>query len=588
MINIHINSKDYGSGLLLQGVKLRLDRGKRYGLLGPNGCGKSTLLKIIAQEDLDFSGFIQPDPELRLSYVSQEPEFDSQVDTISWLCSKAIELRTKLRAVEQDMANPLLVGTMEKLLERYQNLLDAYQEVGGDDAEDQALRLLARVGLEDRAFTPASRLSGGEQGRLRIMAALEQRPDVLLLDEPGNHLDLWGLAWLEDVLESFKGILIMVSHDRRLLESTCGYTLSMYGSALEEFHGTYSGWRINRIQRAASQGMGWQADRQHIARLEEVVRRFQEFARNTKDPAWGARLQAKRTQLAHAQERATQRPRLEQQPVDIQFQSQQAPSHTALELRGWKVSRGDRTLIQDARLFIASGERVALVGRNGSGKTSLIDDILVNGNWDHREIRLGPSQKLACIAQNRKGYDLNQTILEHLLLLSPCRREEVISFLRPYRFLAGDLDKPLGDLSGGEWNLFQLARAARFGANFLILDEPTNHLDLDARENLEQALEEFSGTLLVVSHDRWFLDSVCQRVVEIREARLWDEGLSPQEFLTSVAQEAGQGDYYSATQTERELRTQERQAEQAIREGRWADAKKQGITMAKEAKKLRG
>ena len=589
MIQSTIQYKDYGNGLLLQNIQLQINKGQRYGLLGPNGCGKSTLLRILAGHDREFSGSLNTEPEQKVVLVSQEADFDahgdSQTDTLTWMCRHALRLRAELRALEVSMAEPDGADPMERLLSRYQRVLDAYENVGGDQAEDKALSLLERLGLEEAAFTPVQALSGGEQGRIRLTAALEQRPDVLLLDEPGNHLDLWGLAWLEQVLQSFRGTLLMVSHDRRLLEQLCTRTLSLYGTGLENYPGTYSGWRINRIQTAASQGMSWEADRQHIARLEQVVKRFQGFARITKDPAWGARLRAKRTQLAQKKASATQRPSLSSTPVDIQFHSQQAGSHTALELRSHEVVRGSRTLVEQADLFIASGQRVALAGRNGSGKTSLIDDILRLGHWDHPTIRIGPTQNIACIAQTRKGFDLDQTVLDHFLLLSPCRREEVISFLRPYRFSATDLDKTLGQLSGGQWNLFQLARASRIGANFLILDEPTNHLDLDARENLEQALGDFVGTLLVVSHDRWFLDSVCQRVVEIRDGRLWDGGLTPAEFLETVAQEAGQKDYYAGVTEEGQRREQERMAEQAIRQGQWQAAKKQGKSMAREFRK---
>jgi len=573
MITLHCNYKDYGSGLLLQNLDLRLLPKVRYGLLGPNGWGKSTLLRILAKIDPEFSGFITYEPGLRVAFVAQEAQFDPGLDTISWLSTQALELRSKKQELEEALGLPENESRLDGLLQRYSACLEEYEAAGGDEAEQKALTLLEKVGLYDQAFTPASKLSGGEQGKLRLLAALDQRPDVLLLDEPGNHLDLWGLEWLEQTLENYRGTLVVVSHDRRLLERLTTRTLSLYPSGekkqgIQDFAGPYSRWRIDRIQKAARQGMGWEADRQHLARLEKVVQRFREFARNTADPAWGKRLRAKRSQLEQAKKTATEKPRLTAKAVTIDFGSGETASHIGLEVRGHQVSRGGRVLLNPVDFFIESGQRVALIGRNGSGKTSLIDDILRLGSWEHPQIRLGPSQKLGVVAQTRKGCDLDQTVVDHFLLLSPCRREEVISYLRPYRFESKDLDTQLGDLSGGQWNLFQIARAARTGANFLILDEPTNHLDLDARENLESALESFSGTLLVVSHDRWFLGAVCNRVLEIRNCRIGET-----DFLS-----------YLDDGNENDQRKREKEAEEALGQGRWSEAQKKGKALARASR----
>lgn len=571
-MNIHIHRKDYGSGICLEHCQFSLNKGDRYGLIGPNGSGKSTLLRIMAGLDLDYSGAVQVESGTRVAFVSQEADFPPHLEVLDWLCAGAYKLRSDIRDLEEAMASPLESQALEKILLKYQHCLDEYEAMGGVDAEDQALRFLERSGLYHRAFAPLSVLSGGEQSRLRLGRALDGRPDVLLLDEPGNHLDFAGLANLEEKLDQFRGTLLMVSHDRRLLEKTCTQTLVLENRRITCFGASYGSWRIERIQQAASQGMAWQADRKKVERLEELVRRFREFARNTADPAWGKRLRARETHLAQAKASATDKPNLDKNRLGLNFQADAGPSHTALEIKGYDTSRGGRILYHVPYCFMASGDRVALIGANGSGKTSLIKDILAEAHWDNKELRLGPSQRLACLAQTREGFEPAQTMVDHFLLLSPSRREDIISFLKPFRFGAQDMDKELGQLSGGQWNLFQLARAIRLEANFLILDEPTNHLDLDARESLEDALQDFRGTILAVSHDRWFLDAVCTRVWDIRKGELVDTGLSPAEYFSLVDHDL-----------EGKPEPGEKDALKALRGGDYESARKLGKNLAKEA-----
>lgn len=575
-MHISIKCKDYGEGPCLENCDLVLQKGGRYGFIGPNGSGKSTLLRIIAGLDRDFSGFVQFEPGLKVVFVAQESDFIPGTDLIAWLCAEALRLRTELRRLEEAMGFEQDSTSLHRLLGRYQTCLDAYELCGADDAEDQALRFLDRLGLYGRAFAPVEALSGGEQARLRLARALDQRPDLILLDEPGNHLDFAGLAALEASLGDFRGTLIMVSHDRRLLEKVSSHTLVLEDRRIQSYGYPYGTWRIERIQKAASQGMAWQADRRKVERLEEVVRRFREFARNTADPAWGKRLRAKETHLSLARAEATDRPNLDRNRLGVTFQAELGSSYTALEIKEHQVIRGGNLLYKVSNCFMASGDRVALLGPNGSGKTSLVKDILELGDWNHQNLRLGPSQKVAYLAQTRGDFDLSQTMVDHFLLLSPCRREEIISFLKPFRFASADLDKKLGQLSGGQWNLFQLARAIRLEANFLILDEPTNHLDLDARESLEDALQDFKGTVLAVSHDRWFLDAVCTRVWEIHGGRLHDRALSPGEYFSLLDfDQTGKPDGV------------EKEALKALSRGEYGLARDIGKSLAKEAGRKR-
>jgi ATP-binding cassette subfamily F protein 3 len=532
-MDITILNKNYGTASILNACQIKLNKGGRYGLIGANGSGKSTILRIIAGLDQDFIGKNQLDPGVRISLFNQESDFNPRESVMNNICAPIYRLQEERQQIESQLAECTDDKKLSKLMNKYQKVLDELEELGGYTAEERKLDFLDRLHLLDRAYIPSACLSGGEQARLRLSLALDQRSDILLLDEPGNHLDIPGLEWLEDKIKDYRGIIVLVSHDRYLLERFTSVIWWIDQGKIKEHPGSFSSWRLSRIQNAAAQGLEWQADKKKIQRLEELVRRFRQFAQQTADPAWGKRLRARETQLEFAQKESATRPNTGQASPEIVFDANTSQSRIALEITDYIISYDGKTLAHIPYLFIASGERLALIGANGCGISSLIRQIVDNPTWDSSKLRVGPSQKIGYLAQDRQGCNLSQTVMEHFLLLEPCRPEDVISFLKPFGLKRAQLDQKLAELSGGQWNLFQLARAIRIKANFLILDEPSNHLDIDAREALEDALSDFQGTLLVVSHDRWFLQAVCKRVAIFTDQIVIDTGLSPEEYFAS-------------------------------------------------------
>lgn len=515
LIEVDRVSKDFGGNQILHEVTLAIEPGKKIGLIGRNGSGKSTLLRIISGEDDDFKGTVRRAAGCRIAVVSQQlPLFEDTETAVEFMCRSVIEARTQLDVLTDAMSDADRTGPegIDPIMRRYSALRERYDTLDGDRAEEHAERLLSRLGLGDRAHAPAINFSGGEKNLLAIASGIRIMPDVLILDEPGNHLDLAGLAWLETFIRELPCAVLLVSHDRRMLDSVIDSVVELESGKATTFNGTYSAWRLEKLQRSAGQGQSWQADRKRLERLEALVRRFADIARARPDPAWGKRLRARRAQLGRAREESVDRPDTEGRAVRLSFDSASSKSDFALKVEGYAKKYGSQTIIESSSFSIINGERVALVGPNGCGKTSLLRDIVVQGSWDDRVLRVGPSMRIGYCSQTQDSINNAGTVCDAFLDLLPGRKE-VQSVLGAFGFSHDDLDKRVDSLSGGELNRLQLARASALKANFLVLDEPTNHLDIQTRESVEDALMDFGGTILVVSHDRYFLEKVAERVV---------------------------------------------------------------------------
>ena len=504
--------KNYGGNPVLEGVDFSIAEGEKVGLIGKNGAGKSTLLHILCGKDDDFSGTCRRLPSRRIVLVPQYAE-DFQGTAVEYIAAEALETRRRLEALEQAMADPAL---LDNALKEYGALRERYDLAEGDGAEERAERFLEMLGLPGMAERPVTVLSGGERNILALARALNAKPDLLILDEPGNHLDVWGLAWLESFLKGIPQAVLVVSHNRYLLDRVVQRTVELENGKALSYAGGWSAYRMEKLRKNASQGMEWKADQKKLSRLEELVKRFEQIARSRPDPAWGRRLRARKTQLKKAQEDAAEKPVEEGASLGIQFRKDTSKADIAVSVEGYaKVLPDGRTLFKDADLLVRSGERVALIGPNGSGKTTFLTDLVFLGSWDDPVLRIGPSFVLGWCAQHQEVFDHARSIKEEFLRLGSFTEDDIYTVLRRFLFTRADMDKLIGQLSGGERNRLQLARVVLLKADLLILDEPTNHLDIPAREAVEEALADFKGTVILVSHDRYFLDTVAERVVEI-------------------------------------------------------------------------
>lgn len=533
----------FGGSPILRGASFSINKGEKVGLIGDNGAGKTTLLGVLRGALTPEGGTIRTSPSLRVSYVAQHVPEENGVRTLEFLMAGILEWRRRLRALESAMSDAE-GEELAKLLESYGTLRERYDQEKGDSAEEVGRSILDRVGLGAVAETAVNTLSGGEKNRLQIAKALMERPDLLILDEPGNHLDAWGLAWLEELLSSYPAAVVVVSHNRYLLDRVAGRILELREGGLTSWSGNYSEYRRTKLLQAVATAHRARADEKHLARLETMVQRLADLARNKPDPKLGKRLKARRTQLNRARQEARERPEISGATATISFDASRVASDIALEIRDLDLfvgEAGTSPLLSGATALIRSGERVALVGPNGCGKTTLLRRIVREGSWEHAHLRVGPSMRVGYCAQQQELFDPESTLHDALARLGAFSRDRIFNLLSRYRFDYGDLDREVATLSGGERNRLQLARAELLGANFLILDEPTNHLDIPSREVVEEALLKFEGTLLVVSHDRYFLDTVTRRVIYFDSGALRSHKGGFSEYWHGVGRFRGSG-----------------------------------------------
>jgi ATP-binding cassette subfamily F protein 3 len=518
MIDIRELTKDWCGTAILDGITAHIGRNEKIGLIGRNGAGKTTLLRILTGDDADYSGTVARAGDVRIGFVPQRiPDFAGTA--LDFIVEPFAAMRAELAELENEMERAQ-GKALEKALARYGTLRAEYDALGGDIAEESAQRFLASLGLETSTDVDVGKLSGGERNALALARAALTRPELLVLDEPGNHLDIWGLAWLEDFIQEYRGTVLVVSHNRYLLDRTVSRVIEISRGQATEFSGNYSVWRMEKLRRAVSGEMAWRAGRKKLDRLEEVVRRFEEIARTHPDPKWGKRLRARKTQLEKAETNAAERPAGRETGPDIRFDNVGSKADIALKIVALTCAYGERVLLDDVSLLVRTGERVAIVGANGTGKTTLLEAIRTAGAPDGTAIRTGPSMRIAFCSQHGETVLRHRTVLDACLAAGSKNADDAGKALAQFLFPRESLAQEVTSLSGGEINRLQLALAVIGKANFLILDEPTNHLDIESCEAVEDALAEFTGTILVVSHDRYFLDRVATRIVEIDDRHL--------------------------------------------------------------------
>ena len=519
----------YGTQTVLSGASFRLSSGERLGLIGRNGAGKTTILRLLLAEERPSSGLASISKAVRVGYVPQHVEFEPGETALDCVLRDHRTLTAELRLAEDRLSraseespspSPAGGNRIERALAEFQSARDAYDAIDGDRLPQRAEAMLDGLGLAERAEQPVEQLSGGEKVVVAMARALLTEPDLLVLDEPGNHLDHQGLDWLIDFLGRFQGSSFLVSHNRYLLDRVVDGILELEGGALTYYDGGYSSYRSTKLRNLLAQQADYVANQKRLAQLEALVQRFVQIARVNSDKSWGKRLRARRSQLERERGQAVEKPVLGEKAIRAQFAGGGSRAQIALRIRGYTKAYGDKVLLENAELDIDCGERVALVGPNGCGKTSLLRDIVIEGSWDAETIRIGPSLTVGYGSQEKEADPGDSTVLSAIKATGPMTDGQAFSLLSRLNFGPEDIGKRIDTLSGGERNRLQLARLMATRPSFLILDEPTNHLDISSREVIEEALQDFQGTLLVVSHDRYFLEKVATRVVEFGERRL--------------------------------------------------------------------
>jgi len=507
-------TKSYGPQDVFEGVSFEISHAAKIALVGPNGSGKTTLLRLIARLEAPTAGAIHQARGLRIAYLPQQADF-STTDTL-WeaMLDVFADLRAQaagLRRLEAAMASPT---TREEALQRYGRALEAFELAGGYTYEQRTRQVLSGLGFgEDDFQRPVSQLSGGQKTRALLARLLLEEPDLLLLDEPTNHLDLAGIEWLEGHLKTWKGAMVIVAHDRTFLDAVVERVWELEWGRLEQYRGNYSAYVVQKAERLALQRTRYERQQQFIARTEDFIRRNIAGQRSR---------QAKGRQKRLMRAKRIERPQ-EYRPMGLVLDDVARSGDLVLGLYDLTVGYDPAAPLFSAGEFeLRRGQRVALLGPNGSGKTTLVRTILGQVPPLAGRVRIGASVQLGYFAQGHANLLHGRTVLETILEAGELTVGEARDLLGRYRFSGDDVFKRVGDLSGGEQARVALAVLTLQGANVLILDEPTNHLDIPSQEVLQQALSEFGGTLLIVTHDRYLIRQLTDRVWAIKDGRLWE------------------------------------------------------------------
>ncbi len=516
--------KSFGAERIFENVSFQIDERDRIGLVGPNGAGKSTLLNILASREEPDEGNLSLARYSRLGYLTQQPDFqpsntlhEEMLTVFDRMrdCERELGELAQQMATSEAQADPQRHG---RLLARYSELQQEFEHGGGYTYENKVAQVLDGLGFtREQQAAPITYLSGGQSTRASLGKLLLQEPDLLLMDEPTNHLDLESLEWLETYLNDWKGAMVIVAHDRYFLDKVVSRTIELAFGRIEEYPGNYTAYLGLREERMERRQREYEAQQAYIAHTEEFIRRYKAGQRS--------RQARGRQKLLDRMERV-QRPK-DFAEMQFEFNSVVDSGQTVLATQrlvaGYpgKVSGSDPALaVRVADLELLRGDRVGLLGPNGAGKTTLLRTIIGELSPLSGHVSQGHNVRIGYYSQTHAGLDPERTVIDEIRQVSVLSEEGARSFLGRFLFSGGDVFKRISALSGGERSRVALARLTLQGSNFLILDEPTNHLDLQSRQFLEEVLDDFEGTLLFVSHDRYFVDSLATKIWAIEDGIL--------------------------------------------------------------------
>jgi ATP-binding cassette subfamily F protein 3 len=509
-------SKSYGVSTILSNISIQIQERERIGLVGVNGAGKSTLLQVLAGEASYDSGTISKSKETRIGYLAQNSGLHTN-ETIGRemlsVFAHLVEAEQELRQLEHDMADPLIIHNekhYQDTMERYAARSEWFREQGGYEMEAKIRGILHGMGFGDfPQDTPVHTLSGGQKTRLALARMLLQEPDLLLLDEPTNHLDIPTLTWLESHLRSYDGAVIVVSHDRYFLDAIVDAIVEIERSAAKRYHGNYSKFIVQKALDMEQQTRLFEKQQGEIAKLEDFVNRNLARASTTK------RAQSRRNTLEKMDR--LDKPQGDLKRAYFQFEIERPTGKEVLRADGLTYGyTPNKPLFKDISMYIRRGESIALIGPNGTGKTTLLKTLTGDLKPDRGIIEWGANVKLGYYDQEQSGLTSSNTVLGELWDAFPHIEEARIrTVLGNFLFSGDDVKKKISSLSGGEKARVSLAKLMLLKANVLILDEPTNHLDLYSKEVLESSLLEYEGTLIFISHDRYFLNKIAERMMEL-------------------------------------------------------------------------
>ena len=589
--------KSFGTNAVLKDASLVLQDGQRLGLVGVNGCGKSTLMKIIAGLEPYDGGTLTMQKGLRLGYLAQQGMVTpgkTVLEELEAVFEPVVAMEARLRQLEQDMAHTAEDPVrLRQLGNQYDQLTRQFEESNGYGWRSTVQGVLAGLGFrKEQQDQLAELLSGGERTRLCLGRLLLQRPDVLLLDEPTNHLDLKSIAWLEDYLLGYKGAVLLVSHDRYFMDHVCDHMAELLLGSIESYDGNYTAYIQQRVQRFEIRMKAYEMQQKEIARQEAIIARYRSFNRE------------KSIRAAESREKKLEKMERLEKPVEenairFHFDIRRRTGEDVLMAEELKKGFNGRTLFEHVKLHLRAGDRIALIGDNGVGTSTLFKCLIGEEQFDEGTVRLGTGVDIGYYDQHQAHLHEHKSVLDEVWDEFPrLEQSQVRGALGLFLFTGDDVFAPIATLSGGEKGRVALTKLMLRKDNLLLLDEPTNHLDMDSREVLEAALEDYPGTILAISHDRYFINRFATRVMVLEQGGVKEylgnyddyfekinrgqepDGDLPQ--ITRTAQDKEKRRSREATQRLKALKAAVAQAEAAVAQAEQEQAELEALMAAPE------
>lgn len=540
MIEIELNNiiKNYGLKNVLNGMNLTLKTGERAAIIGCNGAGKSTVLKIIMKQENISAGTINIRKNATIGMLRQIYEYEETNPNVYTFLQRSFEhffeLETKLKKLEDEMSYEKDDEKISELLQKYGNVQQKYIQMGGYDIQEKFNKICSGLQINEKMLNQNyNDLSGGEKTIVNLGALLLKEPSILLLDEPTNHLDMEKLEWLEKFLKEYKGTILMVSHDRYFLDKIATKTILLENGKEKIYFGNYSYFLKEDEKRTLAEFENYKNQQKMIKKMKESIKTLRKFGELAKNEMFFKRAKSIEKKLAKIE----QLPQfdLEQKTLlNFKLNIDSRSGKDVVIINNLNKNFESKNIFENANLQIHYGEKIALIGKNGTGKSTLLK-IIMNEDCEYTgEIKIGQSVNIGYIPQEINLEDDNQTILNFFEQFDNRNETEIRTSLAKYMFRGNDVFKKVSSLSGGEKVRLILAKLLKQNINFLILDEPTNHIDIETRELLEEAIKEYSGTVLFVSHDRYFINNLAERIVEVKEKRFFSYVGNYDEYLRKI------------------------------------------------------
>lgn len=526
MIACSVNQvkKLFGGNTILENITFEIKENDRVGVVGRNGSGKSTLFRLLSGEETLDGGQIHWKKGSQIGYLAQIPDYhdESSVKNIlKTAFSKLLQMEEKMKILEEEMSKETDGEKLQKLMNDYGNLQDQFALKGGYEIDASIDKVVNGLNLHDLLLKTFATLSGGEKTKIGLALILLQKPDFLLLDEPTNHLDLTAVEWLGSFLKDYQGTVLVISHDRYFLDEVVNKILNLEDGEIQCYLTNYSGFVKEREEELLREFHAYEEQQKKIKKMKEAIKRLREWANRANPPSEGLHKRARNMERALERMEKLNRPVLNRRKMNLEMESGNRSGKDVVVLQDVSKSFGDKELFKEVNMHLMYQQRAAVVGENGTGKSTLIKLILQQLSPDAGIVKIGSNVKIGYLSQQLFSDRKNETIMDLFREEVRMTEGEARQVLAKFLFYGHMVFRKVSQLSGGERMRLRLAQLMYQDINLLILDEPTNHLDIDSREVLEEALEEYDGTILAVSHDRYFLNKLFEKVYWIESRELY-------------------------------------------------------------------